>query len=347
MILVTGANGFLGSNLIDELSRRKYRIRAFIGPGNTEISLDGKVAEFYHGNILSQDELHEAAKDCEAIIHAAAVTSIWPPRNELQRQININGTANVMEAARKAKVRRVVYVGSATSFGYGSKEQPGDETQAYKGRSYKLDYFDSKHEAQSLVLGAVQRGEVPAVVVNPTYMFGPYDTKPGSGTLILGTYHEKLPAGGTGGRNYVSVKDVAVGITNALEMGTIGECYILGNENLCYSELFEKISSVIGKPASKITYPVWLGKLAGLAGSIYGRVFKVMPPLTLVLVKLAISEHYYTPRKAVKALQLPQTPVEVAIDEAFKWFKDNGYLDIEVLRSKVQGKSPFFCSLEY
>jgi len=338
MILVTGANGFLGSNLIDELSIRKYRIRAFVGPGNTEIALDGKVAEIFHGNILNKDTLHEAAKGCDAIIHAAAVTSIWPPRNELQRRININGTANIMEAARQAGVRRVVYVGSATSFGYGTKELPGDETREYKGGSYKLDYFDSKYEAQSLVLQAVQRGDVPAVVVNPTFMFGPYDAKPGSGTLILGTYHHKIPGGGTGGRNYVSVKDVAVGITNALETGTIGECYILGNENLSYNELFEKISGVIGKPASKVTYPLWLGKIAGLAGSIYGRVFKVMPALTLVLVKMAISEHYYTARKAAQALQLPQTPVEVAIDEAFKWFRDNGYLDIKVLRDKVQRK---------
>jgi dihydroflavonol-4-reductase len=339
MILITGANGFLGSNLIDELSSRKYRIRAFVGPGNTEINLDGKVAEVCHGNILNKASLHEAARGCDAIIHTAAVTSIWPPRNELQRQININGTANIMEAARKAKVNKVVYIGSATSFGYGSKELPGDESQAYKGGIYKLDYFDSKHEAQSLVLQAVQRGDVPAVVVNPTYMFGPYDAKPSSGTLILGIYHHKIPGGGTGGRNYVSVKDVAVGIANALEVGIIGECYILGNDNLSYSELFEKISSVIGKPASKVTYPLWLGKIAGLAGSIYGRVFKVMPALTLVLVKLAIAEHYYTARKAVQALQLPQTPVEVAIDEAFKWFRDNGYLDPEVLRNKVLRRS--------
>jgi len=338
MILLTGANGFLGCNLIDELGSRKYRIRAFVGPGNTEINLDGKVAEVCRGDILNKNALQDAAEGCDAIIHAAAVTSIWPPRNELQRRININGTANVMEIARRAGVRRVVYVGSAASFGYGNKELPGDETQAYRGGIYKLDYFDSKYQAQTLVLRAVQRGDVPAVVVNPTYMFGPYDAKPGSGTLILGTYHQKIPAGGTGGRNYVSVKDVAVGITNALEMGTVGECYILGNENLSFRELFEKISSVIGKPASKVTYPVWLGKIAGLAGSIYGRMFKVMPALTLVLVKMALAEHYYTARKAVQALQLPQTPVEVAIDEAFKWFRDNGYLDIEVLRSKVQRK---------
>jgi dihydroflavonol-4-reductase len=338
MILVTGANGFLGSNLIHELSSRKYRIRAFVGPGNSENSLQGKVAEICHGNILDKDSLHEAAKGCDAIIHAAAVTSIWPPRNKLQRRINIDGTANIMEAARQAGVKRVVYIGSATSFGYGTKELPGDETREYKGGSYKMDYFDSKYEAQSLVLHAVRRGDVPAVVVNPTYMFGPYDAKPGSGTLILGTYHQKIPGGGTGGRNYVSVKDVAVGIANTLEMGTIGECYILGNENLSYSELFEKISGVIGKPASKVTYPMWLAKTAGLAGSIYGTVFKVMPALTLVLVKMAISEHYYTAQKAVQALQLPQTPVEVAIDDAFKWFKDNGYLDIKVLHDKVQRK---------
>jgi dihydroflavonol-4-reductase len=336
MILVTGANGFLGRNLIDELYKRKHKIRAFVGPGNTEHFLEGKVAQILHGDILDAACMQDAARGCEAIIHAAAITSIWPPRNQLQRRINIAGTANILEAAKTAGVKRVVYVGSATSFGYGTKDNPGDENSEYRGADYGLDYFDSKYEAQKLVLQAAKRGDVPAVVVNPTYMFGPYDAKPGSGTLILGIYHQKLPGGGTGGRNYASVKDVVVGLANALEKGSIGECYILGNENLNYAELYEKISGVIGKPASKRTWPVWLGKFVGLAGSIYGRVFNVMPALTLILVKLALSEHYYSPRKAVEALEMPQTPIETAIDEAMEWFRDNGYLDLQFLKERVQ-----------
>ncbi|UCF96922.1 MAG: NAD-dependent epimerase/dehydratase family protein [Spirochaetaceae bacterium] len=336
MILITGSNGFLGRNLIDELFARKYRIRAFVGPGNMEHNLDGKVAEVLHGDILSPASLQQAVEGCEAIIHAAANTSIWPPRSYIQRRINIDGTANVVEAAKSAGVGKLVYVGSATSFGYGSKEDPGDETRPYLGRRLGLDYFDSKYEAQKIVLKAAESGDVPAVVVNPTYMFGAYDAKPGSGTLILGTYHQKLPGGGTGGRNYASVKDVAVGIANALEKGKVGKCYILGNENLSYSELFAKISSVIGKPASKTTWPAWLGRTVGLAGSIYGRVFNVMPALTLKLVNLALSEHYYTARRAVQELEMPQTPIETAIDEAFQWFRDNGYLDLQFLRQRVQ-----------
>ena len=336
MILVTGANGFLGSNLIDELSGRKHRIRALAGPGNIRHNLHGKVAEIVHGDILDPKMVRDAVAGCEAVIHTAAVTSIWPPRDERQRRINIQGTANIIEAARDTGVKRLVYVGSATSFGYGSKENPGDERRQYAGGRYGLDYFDSKFEAQKIVLQAVHRGDVPAVVVNPTYMFGPYDTKPSSGTLIIGAYHQKIPAGATGGRNYISVKDVSVGIANALEKGRVGECYILGNENLCYTELFEKISSVIGKPATIVTYPTWLGFVVGLAGSVYGRMFNVMPPLTLVLVKLALSEHYYTAGKAVQKLQIPQTPIETAIDEAFRWFRAHGYLDIDFLRNRVQ-----------
>jgi dihydroflavonol-4-reductase len=301
-----------------------------------EHNLDGKVAELVHGDILDCDTVKQATESCDAIVHAAASTSIWPPKSEIQRRINVNGTANIVEAAKKLKIGKVVYVGSATSFGYGTKEDPGNESREYLLGHFGLDYFDSKYEAQKLVLKAAKKGDVPAVVVNPTYMFGPYDTKPGSGTLILGTYHQKLPGGGTGGRNYASVKDVAVGIANALEKGKVGECYILGNENLNYSELFGKISKVTGKPSSKRVWPAWLGKAVGLAGSVYGRVFNVMPALTLVLVKLALSEHYYTPRRAVEALEMPQTPIETAIDDAFRWFRDNGYLDLQFLKKRVQ-----------
>jgi len=336
MILVTGANGFLGRNLIDELHGRKYRIRAFVGPGNMEYNPDGKVSEILHGDILDSTAVQQAAEGCDTVIHTAAITTIWPRRNAAQRKINIDGTANVLEAARKAKVKKMVYVGSATSFGCGSKEDPGDETREYALGSYGLDYFDSKYEAQKRVLEAACKGDVPAVVVNPTFMFGPYDSKPGSGTLILGIYHQKIPGGGTGGRNYTSVKDVAVGIANALEKGNPGECYILGNENLSYSELYAKISAVTGKPAAKRTVPAWLGKTAGLAGSIYGRVFNVTPALTYVLVKLALSEHYYTARRAVEALEIPQTPIETAIEEALGWFRDNGYLDLKFLKEKIQ-----------
>lgn len=336
MILVTGANGFLGRNLIDELYRRKRKIRAFVGPGNTEHCLDGKVTEILHGDILDAASLREAARGCEAIIHTAAITAIWPRRSEMQRRINVDGTANVLEAAKRAKVNRVIYVGSATSFGYGTKDNPGDENSEYRGAEYGLDYFDSKYEAQKLVLQAAHRGDVPAVVVNPTYMFGPYDAKPGSGTLILGIYHQKIPGGGTGGRNYASVKDVSVGVANALEKGTVGECYILGNENLNYSELFDKISSVLGKPVSTSNWPAWLGKIVGLGGSIYGRIFNVMPAVTFILAKLAMCEHYYTPRKAVETLEMPQTPIETAIDQALQWFRDNGYLDIKFLKEQVQ-----------
>jgi dihydroflavonol-4-reductase len=340
MLLLTGANGFLGRNLIEELNRRNYQIRAFVGPGENLYDFYDKVAEVRRGDILDREVLQEAARGCWGIIHAAGHTSIWPPRNALQRLINIEGTANMIEAARKAGVKRVVHVSSAIAFGYGSKERPGDETREYRAGCYGLDYFDSKHEAQLLVLQAAARGDLPAVIVNPTYMFGPYDAKPSSGALILAVYHQQLPAGGTGGRNYASVKDVAVGIVNALEMGSIGECYILGNQNLCYKELFEKISEVTGKPASKTTCPIWLGKIVGLGGSIYGRVFSVVPPLSLAMVKLAISEHYYTAKKAVESIGLPQTPIETAIEEALRWFRDSGYLDLEFLRTRLLHRRP-------
>ena len=117
MLLLTGANGFLGRNLIEELNRRNYQIRAFVGPGENLYDFYDKVAEVRRGDILDRELLQEAARGCCGIIHAAGHTSIWPPRNALQRLINIEGTANMIEAARKAGVKRVVHVSSAIAFG--------------------------------------------------------------------------------------------------------------------------------------------------------------------------------------------------------------------------------------
>lgn len=324
-ILVTGADGLLGSNLVRELLNRNYQVRIFAQPNRQQKTLAGLTIERIEGNLLNAQEIKNAAIGCNAIIHVAANTSIWPSRSEIVNKVNIEGTKNVIAAAKHAQVEKLIYVGTANSYGFGNKENPGIETNPYMSAKYGLDYMDSKYKAQQLILNEIQNG-LPAIVVNPTFMLGPYDSIPSSGAMILAVYNKKVPGYSVGGRNYIYVKDVAVAIANALTKGKIGECYILGNHNLSYQEMFKKIADTIDVEAPKVKIPAMAAKAYGSINTIYAKLTKTKPVVSYAMALIACDEHYYSSQKAVKELDLPQTPIEGAIKESFEWLKENGYL---------------------
>ncbi|MFN8334963.1 MAG: NAD-dependent epimerase/dehydratase family protein [Cyclobacteriaceae bacterium] len=325
-ILVTGADGLLGSNLVRELLLRGHSIRAFVQPGRQQKTLEGLAIEKFPGNLLNPEEVGNAAAGCDAIIHCAASTAVWPIRSEIINKVNIEGTKNIIAAVYKNNIARLIYVGTANSFGFGSKELPGIEGNPYKSATYGLDYMDSKYKAMQVVLEEVKKNSLPAVIVNPTFMFGPYDSTPSSGAMIVALYKRKVPGFTKGGRNYLCAKDAAVAIANALTKGRIGECYILGNENLSYKEIFTKIANTVGVKPPSLAIPSFFAKLYGRIGSLTGNLTGNAPAISYPLARISADEHYYSPAKARKELDLPQTPVETGIRESFEWLKENGYL---------------------
>ncbi len=324
-ILLTGANGMLGSNLVPELLSRGHQVRAFLLPKTSTEYLDSLPIEFHEGNILVPEDIDKAILGCDAVIHAAANTNIDPSRSILVRKVNINGTKNIINSALKAKVKRAIFIGTANSFGFGSKKHPGNETCPYQSDKYGLDYMDSKYEAQQLVLKAVKENGLPAIIVNPTFMFGAHDSKPGSGKLIISIYNESLPGYTMGGRNYIYVKDVAVAIANALTKGKIGECYIAGNINLTYKDAFAKIAKVVGVNPPTMKFPDWAVEFYGMCGSIYGSIFNKKPNVSYPMAKISEDEHFFSSKKAVKELGMPQTKIEIGIRECFNWMKSHKY----------------------
>ena len=325
-ILVTGADGLLGSNLVRELLRRGHTVRAFVQPGRQQKTLEGLNLEKFPGDLLNPEDVIKSAEGCEAVIHCAASTSVWPTRSDIVNRVNIEGTKNIIQTVRFNKVQRMIYVGTANSFGFGSKENPGVEGNPYRSATYGLDYMDSKYKAQQVVLKEVQENSLPAVIVNPTFMFGPYDSNPSSGAMILALHKGKVPGYTGGGRNYLCAKDAAVAIANALTKGRIGECYILGNQNLSYQEAFKKIAETIGVKPPSIAIPPVFAKLYGRLGSFIGNLTGKPPAISYPLSRIACDEHYFSPAKAVRELELPQTPIETGIRECFDWLKENDYL---------------------
>ena len=325
-VLLTGADGFVGSNLSRELLRRGHRVRGMVQANRNTATIDTLDVEKVVSDLLDADSVDAAVNGCDAVIHAAASTSIWPARAPVVSRINVEGTNNVLRAARRHRVRRMVHIGTANTFAPGTKQRPGTESGEYGSQKYGVDYMDSKYEAHLAVMEASRRGDVPVVEVNPTFMWGPYDRVPGAGKMILRVYRREVPGFAPGGRNCVAVKDVAVGIANALDRGREGEAYILGNVNLSYSEIFRTIGRVLGVSVPKRTFPDWSVKATGMAGSVVSFFRRTEPVVSYAMAQISCDGHYYSAEKAVRELGLPQTPVEIAIEEAFEWFVSNGYV---------------------
>ena len=325
-ILVTGADGLLGTHIVRELLRRDFNVRAFLQPDREVNTLENLPVEKVFGDLLNPEDVNKAADGCDYIIHTAANTSIWPARSEIVRKVNIEGTKNIIHTSLQNKVKRLIYIGTVNSFGFGTKENPGDETKPFKAKKYGLDYIDSKYEAQQIVLNAVNKQGLNAVILNPTFLIGPYDSKPGSGALILGLYNGKVPGYTKGGRNFIHVKDAAFAICNALNRGKIGECYILGNENLTYGEFNNLVEKQLNIKCPGFLIPGFFILFFGLMSEFFSFLTGKAPNLSYPLAKISVDTQFFNPEKARRELGLPQTPVSEAILEAFEWFKANNYL---------------------
>lgn len=324
-VLVTGADGFLGTNVVRVLVDSGYRVRAMIEPTRGAEMIADPSVEIVRGSLLEQQFVESSVQGTGAIIHTAASTAVWPERIPAMRALNIEAATRLAAAARDAGARVFVHVGSASSFAWGPKHKPGDETGAYTSSRFGLDYLDTKHEAQELML-ALDRPDFRMTVVNPTFMFGPYDSKPGSGAMILAIARRQVPGYTAGGRSFADVRAVARGIVAALERGRGGQCYILGGQNLSYKEAFAIIASVTGSRPPRLRMPAAAALAYGALGSARSHASGKAPRLSLAMTRVSLEGQYYDSSKAERELEYTKGDLAQAVGDAVAWFKSRGML---------------------
>ena len=161
-------------------------------------------------------------------------------------------------------------------------------------------------------------------------MIGAYDTKPSSGTLLLALYQGKIPGYTNSGRNFLHVKDAAVAIVNALIQGRVGECYILGNENLTYKEFYKIVGSELHISPPGILIPKPFILMFGWFSQVIAKITGNPATVSLPVARVSLDSHFFSAKKAIEELDLPQTPISIAIKDAFEWFKTNNYLNKKV-----------------
>ncbi|HUT53342.1 MAG TPA: NAD-dependent epimerase/dehydratase family protein [bacterium] len=321
-VLVTGADGLLGSSLVRELLEQGHSTRALVQPASKSPTLQGLALERIYAN-LPEDEaaLGAAITGCDGVFHCAAITNQWAPA-ELTWRINYEGTQKVMDACLQARASKLVFVGSASSFQFGPLDRPGDESGGFPREYRGMGYMESKHKAMGLVLDYVRQKGLNAVVVCPTFMIGPYDAGPSSGELIRQFISRGLRVATAGGRNFAHPRDVARAMVAALERGRSGECYILGGVNLTYMDFFTKVAKVAGLTPPRLVLPRAVVLAGGTAGSLYERISGKRALINLSLARLSLLGTYYSPAKAIKELGLAQTPIETAIEESIRSLKE-------------------------
>ena len=325
-VLVTGGTGFVGSQIVAALVRRGDTVRVLRRASSSLVVLDGLEIEHFLGDVLEPEAVARAVTGCDLVFHAAAVASYWRAQREQVYRVNVEGTRIVMAACLAAGVPRVVHTSSVAAIGIPRDGRPADETAAFDAVSATFVYADSKHRAEAVVLQAVARG-LPAVIVNPGAVYGAGDHNLISGSMVLEFARRSVPLVPAGGLCVADVEAVVQGHLVAAERGRVGERYILGGENLTYLEIATDICAVVGRRPPRATVPAWTLPPAALAVDALNRLHIGPPVVSGEQIRMAGLNVFYDSAKAVRELSYPLLPFRGAVETAYRWYREHGYLN--------------------
>lgn len=325
-VLITGANGLLGANAARALFRKGYELRLLVRPSSDLRAISDIPGELFYGDICNAKDVSAAVKNCDYVVHTASITAQWGIPYDRYRQVNITGTTNVAEACLEHRIRKLIYISTANTIGPGDKNNPGTELNAFSLFSAHSGYINSKYVAQQYIQEQIALRGLPAVILNPTFMIGPYDVKPGSGQIILYGMNKKLFFYPSGGKNFVHVADVCTAIEQAIEIGKVGDFYLIAGENLSYKAFFKLLRQVSGRKNLMIRIPPLLLKIIGRAGSFIEKWFRVRVKLNYTSAYMLCLYNYYSAKKSELSLNLKYAPVDEAVHSAVKWFEQNQYI---------------------
>ena len=321
LAFVTGASGFLGWHVARTLTERGYEVRALCRPASQLRELE---VEKVTGDLRDPESLARGVAGCEVVFHVAADYRLWSKNPDELYRSNVDGTRNLLEAAERAGVERIVYTSTVGCIGM-PRERLGDENTPVSIADMAGHYKKSKWLAEQVAREKARAG-LPVIIVNPTAPIGDHDWKPTpTGKVIVDFLRNQMPAFVDTGLNLVDVRDVALGHLLAAERGCPGERYILGCENLTLQQILGRLAPIADKPAPKMKVPYAVAYATGVITTAWAN-FSGKPPLApLEAVKMARKKMFVTHAKAARELGFSPGPVDAALQRAVEWFRANGY----------------------
>jgi dihydroflavonol-4-reductase len=324
--LVTGVAGFVGSAVARVLAATGRRVRGTVRQSSAAANLADFPGELVQADLRDAPAVSQAFEGVRELFHVAADYRLWARDPEEIVRNNLVMTQNVMTAARKAAVARIVYTSSVATL-LPDPAGPADETRAARPEQATGVYKRSKVVAERMVEEMIAQGGLPVVIVNPSTPIGPRDVKPTpTGRILVEAANGRMPAFVDSGLNLVHVDDVALGHVLAAEKGRVGERYILGGQDASLAQLLADIAALLGRKPPTIELPrgpiyplAWLAeRWAGVTGR--------EPFLTLDSLRMAKHRMFYTSAKAERELGYHARPYDEALRDALAWFRSQGMI---------------------
>jgi dihydroflavonol-4-reductase len=314
----------VGANLVAALLKRGMVSRVLCRSGSSLAALTGLEFEKTLGDVLdSPSELAKRMEGCDWVFHAAGTIHGSGPHGVYP--VNVEGTCHILEAARLAGIRRLVFTSSLSALGVSAPGEQLTEESRFNLTPRQFPYGHSKVLAEEAVLHAVEAG-LDAVITNPATVIGPRDVNHHGGAMLLQAAKRSLRFYPPGGSSFIGVEDLAEGHIAAAEQGRRGERYILGSENLSYREVFTQACEVVGSPPPKIAIPGWGVPVVAGVVQLLRPLLGGLIPVDAKQVGMSARTLYADSSKAVRELGLPQTAIRQALQSGYEWYKENGYL---------------------
>ncbi|MBI3004015.1 MAG: NAD-dependent epimerase/dehydratase family protein [Ignavibacteriales bacterium] len=297
-VFVTGATGFIGTKLVNELVRRGHTVHALTRATSNRQNLEHERIQLVQGDIMDRDSLRRGMEGCAQVYHLAAYAKNWAPNPKVFFKQNIDGMRNVFDAAKEAGVQRVVLTSTIVTFGPTRPGEIGDEQMPRITPHYYTEYEESKALAEQEAIKYAAKG-FPVVIVNPTRVYGPGKMTEGNSVSIMIDMYDrgKVPVllnGGVNVGNYALVDDLVRGHILAMEKGRIGERYILGGENVSLKGLFRLVDEVSGKKHFQISLHPKIAMAYGYEELFKAKVFGFYPQITPGWVETFLQDWAYS-----------------------------------------------------
>jgi dihydroflavonol-4-reductase len=322
-IFITGGTGFIGTHLVERLSRTDHELYCLVRKTSDVSTLKELNVNIVTGDVTDKKSLLAGMKGCDWLAHLAGAFEFWYRDKKTYENVNVRGMRNVMESALETGIKKVVNVSTAAVYG-NAKWPIKEETPV--GDICASKYAQTKYEGDLIAWEMYERDSLPLVMVRPGAVTGANDTK-AAGRYIKRVAQGKLPALVLKNKSFpwVHVKDVCEAILKALEKeGNVGEIYIVTKESPTFGEIYKLVSEISGTPLPRLSMPDFMASFGAIMATGLSKLTGKPPLLDMAIdqIKLMKLDYKFDGSKAERELGLEYTPIRVALEEAIDSFMD-------------------------
>jgi len=319
-VFLTGGSGFLGEHVLRELRNAHCEVRALSRREESDRSLMALGAQPVHASLDDPTSLEQAMSGCEAVFHVAANTSLWPAESAAQTATNVQGTENMLRAARSAGVKAFMHTSSVAAWSH-LVHAPIDESTPQRGGESWVNYERTKYLGEL----AVRDSKLRWIVFNPSHILGPGDRQSWA-QLIMMIDRQKLPGIPPGLGAFADVREIAKAQVRAWQDQHFGQRYVLGGAHATFVDFVHLVGRTLDRRTPKSTTPASLLLMLGRLSDAWSKISHRKPHVTAAAAALTSHRMQVDSGKAIRELGYVETPLQPLLADTLAWMREEGMI---------------------